>query len=139
MEVLTGSRLFMNKNEIINKLDSLHLDKTQYWLVAGAAMVLYGIRDITCDIDIGCSKMLADELESSGYPTSAMPNGMRRIQISEDVEAFENWYHDKVCIHNGFHIITLIGLLEMKRELGREKDMDDIVLIEEYMGKNMLL
>lgn len=128
----------MTQNEIINRLDSLCFEKTQYWLVAGAAMVLYGIRDVTSDIDIGCSEKLADELEARGYPTSDMPNGMRRIQISQDIEAFENWYHDRVCIYNGIPVITLKGLLEMKCELGREKDLCDIMLIEEHIRKNML-
>ena len=129
----------MTKDEIINRLDCLCFEKTQYWLVAGAAMVLYGIRESTNDIDMGCSKELADELETRGYPTSDMPNGMRRIQISKDIEVFENWYHDKVCIHNGIPIITMNGLLEMKHELGREKDMYDIMLIEKYMRNNVVL
>ena len=124
----------MTKNEIINRLDSLSLEKTQYWLVAGAAMVLYGIRDVTSDIDIGCSKKLADELAAKGCPTTVMPNGMRRIQISQNVEAFENWYYDRVCIHDGIPVITLDGLLEMKRELGREKDFKDVMLIEYYLS-----
>lgn len=123
----------MTKNEIINRLNSLSFEKTQYWLVAGAAMVLYGIRDATSDIDIGCSKKLADELEAKGCPTSVMPNGMRRIQINKDVEAFENWYYDRVCIHDDIPVISLKGLIEMKRELGREKDLKDVMLIEYYL------
>lgn len=36
---------------------------------------------------------------------------------------------------DGIPVISLDGLLEMKRSLGREKDLRDIVMIEEFLKK----
>ncbi len=125
----------MNKNDIINRLEDLNFDKSGYWVLAGSAMVLHGIRPKTHDIDMGCTKEFADELETEGYPTVVMPDGTRRIMYSEDVEIFEDWIFDRVVYVDGIPVISLEGLLEMKRNLGREKDMRDIQMIEEFLGK----
>jgi len=125
----------MNKNDIINRLEDLNFDKSGYWVLAGSAMVLHGIRPETHDIDMGCTKEFADELETEGYPTVVMPDGTRRITYSEDVEIFEDWIFDRVMFVEEIPVISLEGLLEMKRSLGREKDLRDIQMIEEFLGK----
>jgi len=125
----------MNKNDIINRLEDLNFDKSGYWVLAGSAMVLHGIRPETHDIDMGCTKEFADELETEGYPTVVMPDGARRITYAEDVEIFEDWIFDRVMFVDEIPVISLEGLLEMKRSLGREKDMRDVQMIEEFLGK----
>lgn len=125
----------MNKNDIINRLENVNFDETGYWVLAGSAMVLHGVRPETHDIDLGCTKEVADELEKQGYPTVVMSDGTRRITYAEDVEIFEDWIFDKVVFVEGIPVISLEGLLEMKRNLGREKDLRDIRLIEEVFEK----
>ncbi|MBR5564950.1 MAG: hypothetical protein IKW08_02170 [Roseburia sp.] len=125
----------MNKSDIICRLEKINFDKTGYWVLAGSAMVLHGIRPETHDIDLGCSKALADELEMRGYPSKVMPDGTRRIAYAEDVEIFEEWIFDKVILVDGIPVISLDGLLEMKQSLGREKDLRDIALIEEFLQR----
>lgn len=125
----------MNKNDIINRLENVNFDKTGYWVLAGSAMVLHGVRLETHDIDLGCTKEVADELEKQGYPTVVMSDGTRRITYAEDVEIFEDWIFDKVVFVEGIPVISLEGLLEMKRNLGREKDLRDIRLIEEALAR----
>ena len=125
----------MNKNDIINRLEDLNFDKNRYWVLAGSAMVLHGIRPETHDIDMGCTKEFADELEAQGYLTILMPDGTRRITYAEDVEIFEDWIFDGVVFVDEIPVISLDGLLEMKRSLGREKDMRDVQMIEEFLGK----
>lgn len=125
----------MNKNDIINRLEDLNFDKSRYWVLAGSAMVLHGIRPETHDIDMGCTKEFTDELETEGYPTVVMPDGTRRITYAEDVEIFEDWIFDRVVFVDEIPVISLEGLLEMKRSLGREKDMRDVQMIEEFLGK----
>ena len=34
----------MNKTDIIQRVQQLHFDPTEYWLIAGTAMVMYGFR-----------------------------------------------------------------------------------------------
>lgn len=123
----------MNKNDIINRLEDLNFDKTDYWVLAGSAMVLHGVRPETHDIDLGCTKEFADELEKCGYPTAVMSDGTRRITYAEDMEIFEDWIFDRVVFVEEIPVISLEGLLEMKRNLGREKDLRDIQMIEEFL------
>ena len=53
--------------------------------------------------------------------------------MADDVEIFEEWLFDKIEIRYGVPVISLKGLLEMKKGLGREKDIEDIKLIEEML------
>ena len=78
-------------------------------------------------------QILADTLENKGYLTALLSDGTRRISVADDVEIFEEWLFDKIEIRCGVPVISLKGLLEMKKGLGREKDIEDIKLIEEVL------
>lgn len=121
----------LDKKQIIARLEELHLDDTKYWLITGGAMVLYGLREQTSDIDLGCTSDLADLLQQEGFPVERMPDGTRKIVVAEDVEIFENWLEDKIERFEGVPVISIQGLIEMKRALGREKDFRDTQLILE--------
>ncbi len=123
----------MKKEDIIRRLKSLGLDKNEYWAIAGTAMILYGLRAETHDIDLGCTAQLADELQKK-YPTTVLADGTRKIIIPPDIEIFEAWLYDKVVYVDGFPVISPEGLLEMKKTLNREKDQADIQKIEAYIS-----
>ena len=59
-----------DKHSLRQRLSELPFSKTEYWVVAGGAMVLHGFRPQTQDIDLGCSTSLADQLEQQGYAVS---------------------------------------------------------------------
>lgn len=123
----------MNRNDIIEKLKMFPYDSKDYWVITGAAMVLYGIREVTHDIDMGCTADMADKLEKAGYLYKITSDGNRRFKIGDDIEVFENWLFGKVVSVEGIPVISIKGLMEMKQKLGREKDKRDIRLIEEYI------
>ena len=122
----------MNKTEIIHILNEFPFAREDYWIITGGAMVLYGFREQTSDIDLGCTTKMADELEREGFLYRISESGNRHFKYGEDIEVFENWLHDAVTYVEGFPVITIAGLIEMKRELGRDKDLRDIRLIEEH-------
>ncbi len=121
----------LDKEKLIARLKELPLDDGQYWLITGGAMVLYGLREQTSDIDLGCTSELADFLQEKGFPTEQLPDGTRKIVVAEDVEIFENWLEDRVERFEGVPVISIQGLICMKQALGREKDFRDIQLILE--------
>ena len=123
----------MNRAELLGRLERLKLSKEDYWLVTGGAMVLYGLRAETGDIDLGCTTKLADELEAKGFPVTRTPDGNRKICLSDDVEIFENWLYDCVEMCAGIPVISLRGLMAMKQALGREKDRQDVARIAEFL------
>ena len=119
-----------DKYSLLERLKELALPEKEYWVVAGGAMVLHGFQSQTHDIDLGCSSFLAEKLEKQGYPVSLCEDGTRRIILSEDVEIFENWIEDTVEMICGVPVVSVNGLIDMKKKLGREKDLADIELIE---------
>ena len=124
----------MNKQEILNSLSAFPYDRNDFWVITGAAMVLYAIREQTADIDLGCSSRVADLLEEGGYLFCRMENGKRWFKYGEHTELFEGWLRDTIETINGFHVISIKGLLEMKQELGRDKDKKDIELIKAFLN-----
>lgn len=119
-----------NKPSLLQRLKELPFPEEEYWVVAGGAMVLHGFRPQTRDIDLGCSTLLADKLEQQGYGVLLCDDGTRRILYSEDIEIFENWIEGTVEIISGVPVVSVDGLIQMKKRLGREKDLVDVALIE---------
>jgi len=123
-----------DKYSLLQQLQELPFSGEEYWVVAGGAMVLHGIRPQTHDIDLGCSTRLADKLEQQGYAVSRGEDGTRKIIYSEHIEIFENWIEGAVEMLSGVPVVCVDGLIRMKRKLGREKDLADIALIEKMRG-----
>ena len=126
----------MNREEILKTLEEFPYNREEYWIVAGGAMVLYGFREQTGDIDLGCSRSMADRLAADGFPFQKSEDGKRRFRIGEVIEVFEEWLSDTVVSVDGFPVVSVKGLLEMKRELGREKDLKDIELIRKHFAED---
>ena len=119
----------MNKTELLARLRALPWDPAEYWLVAGGAMVLYGLREQTHDVDLGCSTKLADALQAQGCPFRRAADGKRSFRPDDGLELFEGWLCGSVVPVDGVPVVSLRGLLEMKQALGREKDRKDAALI----------
>ncbi|MBP5399800.1 MAG: hypothetical protein J6Y53_05240 [Alphaproteobacteria bacterium] len=126
----------MDKQEILNCLSSFPYDCKEYWLVTGAAMVLYGIKKQTADIDLGCTSELADKLEAEGYLLRKTKDGKRYFKYGNNIEIFEEWLCDTVKIIDKIPVVSIKGLIEIKQNLGREKDMKDIELIRSFIKYN---
>ncbi len=123
----------MNRLEIITELCAFPYDRADYWVVAGGAMVLYGVRPEPGDIDLGCTRALADRLAADGYPYRLTDDGRRRFRYGKCIELFEEWLYDRTETVEGFRVISLEGLIEMKTALGREKDLSDIARIRAFL------
>lgn len=122
----------MDKRKIIETLKAFPYDPKDYWIITGSAMVMHGIREKTHDIDLGCNARMADALERDDFLCRISEDGNRCFRYGQDIEIFENWIFDGVIDIDGFQTISIQGLQEMKKSLGREKDLKDIRLIEEF-------
>lgn len=124
----------MDRNGLLAALAAFPYDKKEYWLITGGAMVFYGMKEETADVDLGCSAALADRLEKDGFLYRRTDDGMRHFKCGETVELFEGWMADAVVTIEGVQVVSVEGLLEMKRRLGREKDLRDIERIERWLA-----
>lgn len=125
----------LRKDEITGLLKEAALERSEYWVTSGAAMVLHGIRDMTRDIDLGCTSQMADRLENEGYDVEVLRDGSRKIVFSNTIEIFENWIEDQVILLEGLPVVSIDGIIKMKEKLGRKKDLEDISLIKEHLSK----
>lgn len=126
----------MDRAELLARLRALPFDPAEYWLITGGAMLLYGLRERTHDIDLGCTAKLADELEAQGCPCQRTPDGKRWMKLNDELELFEDWLCDRVVFVERVPVVSLPGLLAMKQALGREKDLRDVELIRARLREN---
>ena len=125
----------MKKQDIVEKMRRLALPKDMYWLTAGSGIVVHGLREETGDIDLGCTSQLAEILIQQGANWQYLADGTRRICISEDIEAFENWFVDEIIQLDGLSVASLPSIRKQKIALNRKKDEADIRLIDEFLRK----
>ena len=126
----------MKRKDILERLDAFPYPSEDWWVITGAAMVLYGMRETTHDIDICCSKAMADRLEREGIPPTSAENGKRSFRIGEDIEIFEDWFTGPLSRIGGYNVLSPEGLIEMKRQLNRPKDIADIRLIRQWQEEH---
>lgn len=128
-----------NKDKIIERLQQLDFDKSLYWITTGAAMVMYGMKECTNDIDLGCESLLLDNLTKEGHKTTLLPDGYKKMSIDSDIEIFENWGKGDIIYISSLPVLSPRSIIMVKKELAREKDFKDIKLLEEYMLRNELI
>ncbi len=126
----------MNKKEIVIRLKKMDFDINSYWVIAGGAMVLQGIRSDTKDIDIACTTKMFCSLETKGYSVTKNSLGYRKISLEEDIEVFENWDVLGIDYIEGIPTANIESIREMKIVMGREKDLEDVKLIDDMLIKS---
>lgn len=128
----------MNKEEILATLKKYNFDKDKYVVLSTGSLVVQGIKDKARDIDIAVSedyfKYLLDnyKCELEYAPTNA-------YEIDNVINFGTNYYDTENVIYiDGIRFQNLNSVIEFKKVLGREKDINDIKLIENYLNKNVL-
>ena len=128
----------MNKKEIIDVLKSYNFDNSKYLVISGAAMVLYGIKGTTNDIDIAITKDYYDYLLNN-YKCNfdgLNKQGNPCYLIDDCINFGPNYYSDNKVIIDNIPVQSIKELLELKKYLNRDKDIIDIEKIEKYMRDN---
>lgn len=123
----------MTRDEVIQKMKATGFPPEEYWIQAGAAMLLHGLREQTHDIDIGCSPALMETIRAMGCPYELLPDGHKKYAVTEDIEASENWASGTVTLIDGLPVVSLEDVIRLKESLGREKDFRDIARIRAYL------
>ena len=75
------------------------------------------MEECTRDIDLGCSRELANQLQRAGYDTEFYEDGSRRIQYCPDIELFEDWRAGDLEVIDGISVVSLEGIIMMKQRL----------------------
>src|SRR3990167_11504854 len=135
--------------DIFERINSLNLPPSNFVVVGGSALECYGVRK-SSDIDLCVTPDLYDDLKNSGWEGETKPNGSQVIhpQSKNGFELGVDWSYgnyqattqeliDRSNLVRGIHVASLEAIIASKKELGREKDQEDIRLINDYLTNKM--
>ena len=122
----------MNKQQILNKLKNLNLDKDKIIIISGAALVVQGITDQTEDIDIATS---TEYFKTINWQAKIGAFG-KITKIYDVFDISDNLYdkNAKVVLVNGFKFLNLKDILKIKKMLNRPKDQKIIKKLENILS-----
>lgn len=129
----------MNRIDIINTLHKYELNNTKYMVLSGAAMVLYGIKDSTDDIDISLDDTYYDELLTKYDCVLEM--GKDDVYYIDNVINFGRDYYNKedIVYVDNIPVQSIDAIIKLKKSLNRDKDIKDLSKIDKYLNKSSLV
>ncbi|MEW8995663.1 hypothetical protein [Clostridium sp.] len=123
----------LGKEDIIKILKNMELPLNEYWITSGAGLVIHGVKETTRDIDLGCTTNLVELFLKKGCKYTVEKDNSRIVQINDTIEILENWFVDEIVFIAGLPVGSLESIKKQKVQLGREKDIKDIRLIDDYI------
>ncbi len=123
----------LGKEDIIKILKNMELPLNEYWITAGAGLVIHGVKETTRDIDLGCTTHLVELFLKKGCKYIVEKDNTRIVQINDTIEILENWFVDEIVVIDGLPVGSLESIKKQKVQLEREKDIKDIKIIDDYI------
>ena len=128
----------MNKKEIIDTINKYKLDKEQFIVISGSALVLNDVKENTNDIDIWCSdsyfNYLLEKYNCKYKKTNKV--GEKIYFMDEYFNIGVSFKPEQINLVEGIKVASLNDVLEFKQFLNREKDKEDIDLIRNIIESN---
>jgi hypothetical protein len=131
----------MNKSDVIANLLAFQLKHnvslTDYVISAGAALVLYDLREHTVDIDIAVKPALWARMGELNLPETHGDYGTVR-EVDEfliDLHLMDMTHRPSWDLVHGFPSLTPHELLAQKVKLNRPKDQQDIARLRAYLNR----
>lgn len=121
----------MNKEELIKLIESLKVNKEEYWILSSGALVIRGIYQDAGDLDIAVTEKGLQELKNN-YNLKKEDNGCYIVtdKIECVVDTKESWKIEK---YGEYNLQSIEKYYEFLKKSNREKDKARIPLIEEYI------
>lgn len=134
---------------IFEKVEKINIPKEEFVVLGSGILEALGIREAE-DIDLLVKPELFEKLKNNGWKYEIIEiEGKPRDMLSKDnTQVFKDfwWGNDTLSPEegiaraqniNGVNFISLQTLLEYKKTATREKDVKDVLLIEEYLKNNL--
>lgn len=139
----------MNFKAQFEDLKKLNLPKDQFVVVSSGALSVRGIRDSN-DLDVIVTELLWNKMAKE-YPIIVNDFGVQTLELNSEIEILNpaqsmfgnstivpiDEIFEKADEFDGIKFINLDHLKRIKIKFGREKDLRDTELIDEYLNKNM--
>lgn len=141
----------MNFQTQFENLKKLNLPNDQFVVVSSGALSVRGIRDSE-DIDVIVTESLWNEMIKK-HKVGINSFGIENLELENDIEILNpvqsifgnskivprNEIFEKADIFGGVKFINLDHLKKIKKGLGRDKDLRDIALIDNYLNRKMVV
>lgn len=127
----------MNKDELIELMDTLKIDKEEIWVLSSGALVLRDIYEDAGDLDIAVTFKGLEQLKEN-YNLIEKENGW--YIVNDKVECVcdgnkEDLKYKPEKLECGYFVQNIFEYLEYLKSSSREKDMKRIPLVENYIEK----
>ena len=124
----------MNKEEVLDLLNSLKIDKNEYWILSSAALVLRDLFPDAGDLDIAVTDEGLKELEKN-YNLKQKENGWYIVEDKVECVCYGkkenlNSQPELIC---GYYVQNINDYYKFLLSSEREKDKKRIHLVEEYI------
>lgn len=125
----------MKKEELKKSIDALSLPRDEFYILSGGALLLYGFREETDDLDLCVSKELFDLLCKTHNITIEEKENICPIYLIDgQIECIVRDKKEFDCNEvEGYLVSSLTSILEFKKQRNLPKDAPDIAAIEAYL------
>lgn len=123
----------MNKNELIKLIDTLKIDKNEFWILSSGALVLREIYDDAGDLDIAVTDKGLEELNNN-YNLIKKDNGW--YIVTDKIECIQNNMDEKKEKIGEYYLQDMLDYLKFLEESNRQKDKDRIDIVKSYIRRN---
>ena len=127
----------MNKQELLELIEGLKLDKNEFWLLSSSALVIRDIYPTAGDLDIAVTEKGLQELHKN-YTLKQKAEGWYIVndKIECVLDTKEDWKIEKF---GELNLQSIDEYYKFLKKSIREKDKARIPLVEEYMKNRKLL
>ena len=127
----------MNKQELLELIEGLKLDKNEFWLLSSSALVIRDIYPTAGDLDIAVTEKGLQELHKN-YTLKQKAEGWYIVndKIECVLDTKEDWKIEKF---GELNLQSIDAYYKFLKKSTREKDKARIPLVEEYMKNRKLL
>lgn len=127
----------MNKEELIELINSLKLDKNEYWILSSGALVIREIYPDAGDLDIAVTEKGLEELKKN-YNLRKKDNGF--YKVNDKIECvIDTKESGKIEKFGDYNLQSIEKYYEFLKSSKREKDKARIPLVEEYIKRRQTI
>ena len=123
----------MEKDELLNLIESLKIDATEFWILSSSALVLRGLFPDAGDLDLAVTEKGLEQLKNN-YNLKQKENGWyivnEKIECVLDIK--EDWKVEKV---GKYYLESLEKYFEYLKTSKREKDKIKYDIVKEELSK----
>ena len=123
----------MNKEEILELVESLKVDKNEFFILSTSALVIRGLFSDAGDLDIAITEKGLEQLKVN---FDLKPKGNGWYIVSDKIECIvDTMNDDKVEKYGDYYLQSLTKYFEFLEESNREKDKEKHKIIKKELEK----